>query len=138
MIKIDDKDFFDTLYTQFTKTTDAADRYWMPEEVEGHGYTIWTVGEGGGRTEIGAFLFEADADFVTAVHGCFPDLVRRLHAALDEADRLDVDRDEREQEVFRLSVENEELKFELQSVNAALDAQRSKAADVLWKIERPM
>lgn len=123
MVKIDDKDFFDTLYTQFTKTTDAADRYWMPEEVEGHGYTIWAVGEGGSRTEIGAFLFEADADFVTAIHGCTPDLVRRLHAALDEADRLDVDRDEREQEIGRLSLENMELKQEI--------ADRSQTEDSL-------
>lgn len=43
---------------------------------------------------VAAGLTEADAAFITALHGCLADLVRRLHDALDEADRLDLERDQ--------------------------------------------
>lgn len=139
-----DHEFFDVLYASFTKTTGAADTYWMPEEDDeyydnGHGtFIVWSVGEDQRKSFVGSFESEADADFLTAVHGCFPDLVRRLHAALDEADRLDVERDEREQQIGRLSLENQELREECAQLEETLATARSKAADVLWKIERPM
>jgi hypothetical protein len=40
------------------------------------------------------FVTAKDEDFLTALHGCFADLVRRLNTAMDEADRLDYSKDE--------------------------------------------
>lgn len=130
---MNDRDFIDLLYQQWAKTTGAEDTYWMPEkdeDVEGV-WHLWSVAQDHMKTWVGDINAEADADFITAIHGCMPDLVRRLHDALDEADRLDTARDEREQEIGRLTLENMELKQEIED-------RRSKAADVLWKIERPM
>lgn len=161
MTKIDDNSFFDLLFQQFTKTTNAETAYWMNEE-DGQAFgnplfSIYAVGQDQEKVLVAKWMSEADADFVTAVAGCFPDLVRRLHAALDEADRADREHDEREvvifnlalevenvtrsltdreQQIGRLSLENQELREECARLEETLATARSKAADVLWKSER--
>jgi hypothetical protein len=40
---------------------------------------------------------------VCAIHGTLPDIVRRVNMALDEADRADAERDEREQLIADLA-----------------------------------
>jgi hypothetical protein len=144
-LTLDDRTFFDTLFQQFSKTTRAENTFWAVEkdlDEDFHApnglifpgqdtWTIYAVAQDQSKTFVGDFTNEVDADFVAGLHGCFPDLVRRLHDALDEADRADSNRDEREQEVFRLALENQELRQQI-------EAFRSKAADVLWKTERPM
>lgn len=108
---MDDRDFFDTIYAGFTNTTRAADTFWMPEkaeDVEGV-WHIWAVDKDQMKTWIGDMNAEEDAGFLCSLHGALPDLVRRLHAALDEADRADREHDQREQEIGRLSLENMEL-----------------------------
>lgn len=115
MIDIEDRDFFDQLFQLWSKTTGAENKYWMPEEDEsGAHYWITAVGENGANNTIASLLSDEDADFITAVHGCLPDLVRRLHMALDEADRADYDRDERECRIFELELENQSLREELE------------------------
>lgn len=130
-----DAEFFDYLFQVFARTTGAENTYWMVEETEDDRlnpyWVVSSMAQDQTKTFIASFENEVDADFVTAIAGCMPDLVRRLHDALDEADRLDTARDEREQEIGRLTLENMELKQEIED-------RRSKAADVLWKIERPM
>jgi hypothetical protein len=104
---MDDKDFFDTLYKMWSHTTNAADRFWdYHGDVEG-AYTIRSIGPEGESTPlpVAEGLFECDADWITALHGCFPDLVRRLHAALDEADRADFEKDSRECRIAELESE---------------------------------
>lgn len=86
---MDDREFFDVLYTLWVKTTGASDRYW---DVDGD--RVRAVGQSGEPVVVAAGVGDADADFITALHGCFPDLVRRLHTALDEADRLDREMDD--------------------------------------------
>lgn len=88
---MEDRDFFDTLYNIWTNTTGAEDSFWMPEEDEGFPgrFNIWAVPQSGTRKPVASFVTDEDADFITAVHGCLPDLIRRLIDALDEADRLD-------------------------------------------------
>ena len=103
---IDDKDFFDALFQHYAKTTGAEDRYWRPLE-DGR---IVAVGRDESQVWVAAGLSEADADFITAVHGCLPDLVRRLHSAVDEADRLDAERDELCHQIARLELEIRQLK----------------------------
>lgn len=73
-------------------------------------WNIFAVCEHGSRKKVAAGMGEWDADFLTAVHGCVPDLVRRLHAALDEADRADYERDSRECRIAELEAEVADLK----------------------------
>jgi hypothetical protein len=115
---MEDREFFDHLYQLWSKTTGASDCYWMPEQdpeeyVEGTfspSFNIYAVGESQGRKRIASFLSDEDSDFITAVHGCLPDLVRRLNMALDEADNADYDRDARECRIAELELENKELR----------------------------
>ena len=117
---MDERDFFDTLYQQWTKTTGAEDMFWMSEQYQ-DGTGRWKVyavkvGADGNQTRkliASELRNEADADFIAATHGCIPDLVRRTHAALDEADEKDYDRDSRECRIAELELENQELRKEL-------------------------
>ncbi|ASZ75474.1 hypothetical protein KIW74_gp54 [Mycobacterium phage Kimona] len=117
---MEDRDFFDLLYQQWTKTTGAADSYWMPVEYnDGTGrWKIYAVKLDEEGNEVRKLIAsdiqnEADADFLTAIHGCVGDLTRRLHRALDEADNADYDRDSRECRIAELELENAELKAKL-------------------------
>ena len=108
---MDDRELLDKLYQLWTKTTGAADTYW--DYQEGDGFTINSVGQDG-PSEVVAFCeADADADWITAVHGCFADLMRRFHQALDEADRADLNRDEREQRIAELEIEVASLRKEV-------------------------
>ena len=85
-----DREFFDHLYVLWARTTGAEDRYWRPLDDA----RIVAVGGDDSHEWVAAGLSQPDADWICAMHGCLPDLVRRLHAALDEADRLDRERDD--------------------------------------------
>lgn len=103
---MDDREFFDALYQLWRKTSGAEDTYWMYEWHKDRGVCyIESVAEDESRKRLASYLAEADADFITAVHGCFGDLWRRLHAALDEADRADYERDSRECRIAELEGE---------------------------------
>jgi len=93
-----DREWLDTLFQMFSKTTGAENRYWKPLD-DG---TIVAVGEDDTELVVASGLSAEDADWLTAVHGCLPDLVRRMHQALDEADRLDVRKDELECEMAEM------------------------------------
>lgn len=105
---MEDRDFFDMLYQGWAKTYGAEDMFWMPEEVDAGDMPVWEVYAVDRHQEkhfVASFLSEADAAFVTAVHGCFGDLTRRLHSAIDEAERLDEQRDEQEFRIAELAIE---------------------------------
>lgn len=116
---MDDRDFFDHLYQMWTKTTWSESRYWdfSLDHMTGL-YKIDAVGQDGGRGNVAYGLYEADADWITALHGCFPDLVRRLHAALDESDDADYRRDSRECRIAELEMELNEMKQIIQNLSA--------------------
>lgn len=109
---MEDRDFFDHLYSLWAKTTGAEDCYWMPADDpnEHVRWQVFAVPQEGDHKWIGSFHKDEDADFITAVHGCLPDLVKRLHMAVDEADRLDFDRDSQECRIAELEQEILELK----------------------------
>lgn len=137
---MEDREFFDLLYAQFAKTTGAEKRFWMPEECPdfhvSHFFPdpedplkMWAVyavevDEEGNQDKamVGVFRSEEDADFITAVHGCLPDLIRSLHTAHDEADRLDERADDREREMADLALENLGLREEIVRLERLLDA----------------
>lgn len=108
MYEDDDKRFFDELYQMWSKTTGAGDSFWMPEEdVPFSGqFQIRVVGEDGPGALVAAFLKDEDADFITAMHGALPELIRRLHDATDEAVRLDEARDMAEGRLAEALMEN--------------------------------
>ncbi|AGK87968.1 hypothetical protein M041_gp51 [Mycobacterium phage Severus] len=112
---MEDREFFDLLYQHWSKTTGAHDTYWMPEEDESFPglFSIIAVGKDESRKPVASFLKEEDADFITAMHGCLADLVRKLNDALDEADRADYDKDSRECRMAELELENAELRRQL-------------------------
>ena len=101
---MDDKEFFDKLFQLFTKTTQAEDSYWMPEaQPDGSGrFYLWAVDKEQNRKRVAEGLKEADADWITALHGCFPDLIRYLLRVTDEAERLDMERDQLTNELVEM------------------------------------
>jgi hypothetical protein len=101
---MEDRSFIDLLYQVWSKTTGAQGTFWKPVETI-NGVDIVAVNEKHEETLIGSFLNSADADFITSLHGCMGDLVRRLHEALDEADRADQGRDEREVRIAELELQ---------------------------------
>lgn len=110
---MDDREFFDHLLQVWMRTTGAEDRYWMPEKYKDgtDRWKIYAVDEDESKKLIASEIHsEADADFLTGVHGCLFDLHRRLHTALDEADRADYDRDSRECRIAELEIEVADLK----------------------------
>lgn len=124
---MEDRDFFDLLYQEFAKTTGAEKTYWMSEQAkdeEGNElpwFVIWSVGDDDSRQLVADNLSEVDADFITAVHGCFPDLVRRMHDAVDEADRLDEERDNQEVRIADLIAEVRDLEDQLSEIQWRID-----------------
>lgn len=114
---MDIREFLDELYQLWAKTTGAEDRYWMPRtehEFQGVGMLFGIRAVGTEQDELvvadtSGFDNEADVDFITAIHGALPDLVRRTHEALDEADRLDEQRDEQEIRIAGLEETIDEL-----------------------------
>jgi hypothetical protein len=79
------------MYQEWAKTSWAKDAYWMTEEDESFpgSWNLIAVNQEDKRKPLAAFMDEVDADWIAAIHGSFGDVVRRLHNALDEADRLD-------------------------------------------------
>jgi hypothetical protein len=106
---MDDRDFFDMLYQGFTKTTRAEDAYWGFEPcVDSGGSTFYSLfyvsaDDPDLKVPIGTLESEADAAFITAIAGAFPDLHRRMHMALDEADQKDREKDDAESTAADLS-----------------------------------
>ena len=124
---MEDLDFFDLMYQKWSKTTEAEEDYWMYEPDEHHyaggphTFAVYSVGQDQEKTFIASFEKDEDADFITAVHGCFPDLIRRLRDAIDESDRLDYRHDAQECRVAELEMENDELRSVIDSLSAQLD-----------------
>lgn len=97
-----DREFFDLLLQTWKQTSHAEDSYWEPKK-HGDTFSVYAVTRGGDRNLVAVGLSETDAEWVCGMHGCLPDVVRRLGQALDEADRADRDRDEREQLIAELA-----------------------------------
>ncbi|AWY03856.1 hypothetical protein SEA_NEDARYA_39 [Gordonia phage Nedarya] len=120
---MEDREFFDTLYAEWAKTTGAGEGYLIVKEISfdtdndyDKTWDVLLVNEHGHEELIANFANEEDADFFAAIHGCFADLVRRLHEALDEADRLDERRDEAEQQLASEIMLNQELNHRLEGL----------------------
>lgn len=129
-----DHEFFDILYQQWSNTTGAKDTYWMPVLIEdedgkdggNYAYDLTAVplnekeGDFHGRQFIGSFRTEEDAEFVAGLHGAIPDLIRRLHDAIDLAARKDHDNDVAQWMLGEALLENQALRRQVRSLEKAL------------------
>ncbi|ASZ75203.1 hypothetical protein PBI_MISSWHITE_37 [Mycobacterium phage MissWhite] len=119
-----DHDFFDILYQQWAQTTGADKSYWVvnhdPDE-----HIPWQVFSVDQETEerkwIASFHREEDADFIAGLHGALPDLIRRLHDAVDEATRKDEANDIAQGQLAEALLENEGLKAQILELERQLD-----------------
>ncbi len=110
---VDDfEELLDRLYQAAAKTTGGDKQYWDYQEY-GDTFDVDAVGQDGERDNVAAFFSEADADFVTMVHAAIPELIRGTREALDEAERADRQRDERECRIAELEIEVAALRKEL-------------------------
>ncbi|BBC43859.1 hypothetical protein [Mycobacterium phage GS4E] len=124
MYEQQDHEFFDILYQQWTKSTLAEHGYWMPEEDESFpgSFNLIAVHQSKDeRRPIAAFMDEADAEFVAGLHGAVPDLIRRLHEAIDEAVRKDEQNDIAQGQLADALLENEGLKAQILELERQLD-----------------
>lgn len=115
----DDNEFFDILYQQWSKTTGAEKTYWMPEEFAElfDGYKIVSFNpETNHKETVAMALTEVDAEFLCGLHGALPDLVRRLHEAIDEAESKDAARDRAEGISADLAMENMGLREQVREL----------------------
>lgn len=135
----DDNEFFDILYQQWSKTTGAEHTYWMPvpiEDVEGQdsGNYFWDITSVGAQDDpnsgnydrqfIGSVKSEEDAEFIAGLHGALPDLIRRLHEAIDEAESKDAARDRAEAVSAELAMENIALREQVRELERQLEARQ--------------
>lgn len=115
---VDERDFLGMLYAGWSKTGDEH-TYWMTEEVvnvpgKNKIYAVTVDPETGEETKklIASFVPDEAAAFITAAHGSFGDVYRRVLEAFDEADGLDLELDKQIESVAVLCVEIDELRAE--------------------------
>lgn len=120
---MEDTEFYDFLYQGWSKTTVAGNGYWSVSEVEfdtDNNYDrTFDVVAATSDTEIpvGSFVSEEDAGFVAAIHGCLPDLLRKLGSLEDENSRLDEKADKYIGWLANALCEIEDLREKLDTAN---------------------
>jgi len=110
---VTDEEFFAHLLDLWGSTTGAENTYW---DFRSDGYGGWDVhstSQDGSTTFVGYFDKEVDADFVTAIHGCLPDLVRRLENAIDKANMYELAHDTCQRELYESELEIDRLREQL-------------------------
>ncbi|AWN02377.1 hypothetical protein SEA_CONCEPTII_45 [Mycobacterium phage ConceptII] len=113
------QEFCDRIYQVFSQTTGAEDRFWVVERDNTGVSEVFAVGQDESRWLIGGFLHEQDADFIASIHGALADMVRRSMEAVDDAARLELERDNLMGRVFDLELEIQGLKSELDRYEGA-------------------
>lgn len=136
---MDDRDFLAELYQLFAKTTDAETAYWMDEELVNvpgmfkiYAVSVDPATNGEHRKLVASYCRTEDSDFITALHGSFPDIYRRVLEAFDEADRLDEDRDRQERRIADLEIELRNAK----AANTALKDQIDRYTEDLDRLDQ--
>lgn len=136
-----DHEFFDIMYQQWANTPGAKESYWMPIPIESYDdgsvcdptdggnfhFDITAVpineteGDFSGRQFIGSVKTEEAADFICGLHGALPDLIRRLHEAVDEAARKDEANDVAQGQLLEALLENQGLREQVRELEKRLE-----------------
>ncbi|QDH92988.1 hypothetical protein SEA_STEPHIG9_37 [Mycobacterium phage Stephig9] len=138
---MEDREFFDLLYQQWSKTTGAENRFWAVEEDVDYiagGPNTWNIVaiDQEQNREIVACWFdsEEDADWVAAMHGCFADLYRRLHEALDDAESADLRADEQSSVAADALIEHAALERKHNELDAVARGLREQVSELKHEI----
>lgn len=108
---MDERELIDHLYQLWTKTTHSGKGEWkITKDDKAVLVDIESEDQDGWEQTISFGTYEYDAEFITAVHAAMPTLSRLFHAAWDEADRLDLERDASYCRIAELEMEVAELK----------------------------
>ena len=99
----DVREFLDTVYVSWARTTCVESGYWEARKV-GAIFEVVAVNREQDEKLIATGLSEYDANFIAQIHTALPEVIRQAHTALDEADRADSDRDERECRIAELEL----------------------------------
>lgn len=132
------RDFLATLYQGWSKTTDAETAYWNIEPVVNvpgrhkiYAVTVDPETHEESKTLVATYLSEDDAAFITAIHGSFGDVYRRVLEAFDEADNLD---EELDKQIVNYADALEENEMLLKTIaRLEKDNDRLKCDAVQWK-----
>lgn len=107
-------DLRDRLHQLWAKTTGDSDTFWKKKDDFAATCVVSAPVDGGdAEAYIATDMNTADAEWVVAAHGSWPQLARMITDALDEAERADSERDGRECRIAELELENQELKAAL-------------------------
>lgn len=105
-------EFYDHIYQLWSKTTGAEDRYWGVTEHDhldiDRRFSVDACDEDS-AIRVGGGFSEADSDWITALHGCFPDLIRRLRELEDEVEQHDARADEQSSLAAELATDRQSL-----------------------------
>ncbi|QGJ97083.1 hypothetical protein SEA_PETTERN_37 [Mycobacterium phage PetterN] len=131
---MENDEFFDYIYQQWSKTTGAENRFYTVEEVTLDSdndyektWDVVAVSETDGKQFVANFHSEQDADWFASVHGCFADLIRTLKDQADEIERLDERVDSQEHDIFNLVIGERDYK-------ARIEEQQKIIADLLNEV----
>jgi hypothetical protein len=111
--RVTDEEFFQHLYDLFSYTSGVEDHYWDYRGDDDEGWDVHAVNQDGDSQFVGFFDKEADADFITAIHGALPDLIRRLEDAIYKAEMYELAHDQCQRELFESEKEVGKLKEQL-------------------------
>lgn len=116
----DQRDLADELYALWAKTTHAETGEWkITKDDKAVLVDIESEDKDGWEQTIGFSAYEYDAEFIVTVHTALPQLIRSLHNAWDEADRLDRDMDIFQGRLASAEMRVDELTFEVEDWKAA-------------------
>jgi len=95
----DVRDFVDQLHQLWAKTTNFGMGWYVKENDLIGGWCVMPVDFTPADAprdvcSVADFTTETDAQFIAVIHGAIPELVKTVHDALDEADRLDTEKDD--------------------------------------------
>ncbi|AEJ93570.1 hypothetical protein AIRMID_36 [Mycobacterium phage Airmid] len=131
---MENDEFFDYIYQQWSKTTGAENRFYIVEEVAfdtdndyEKTWDVVAVSETDDKQLVANFHSEQDADWFASVHGCFADLIRTLKDQADEIERLDERVDSQEHDIFNLVIGERDYK-------ARIEEQQKIIADLLNEV----
>ncbi|AGY36982.1 hypothetical protein FREDWARD_37 [Mycobacterium phage Fredward] len=133
---MEDREFFDHIYQAWSKTTGAEDHYYVVEKALEYSelYNIYAVNQDGFKLRVAEYLKEDDADWFAAVHGCFADLYRRLHEALDDAESADLRADEQSSVAADALIEHAALERKHNELDAVARGLREQVSELKHEI----
>jgi hypothetical protein len=120
----DDKEFFDQLYQMWSKTTWADRSIWESGYDDEWGfYRIDAVIDSEGSVHpVASFVPEADAQFIVAMHGLLPEIIRRFLEAADTAEKWEERYDEAANELWARELEVMGLEARIDGLEESLYA----------------